>query len=278
MSQPLVTVVTVVTIWGLCIEGAEHAESNRRACAAPGEGTPTRDAGMAQRGAWRRRRRLPARRQLPLLLLLLAVLNVSDGIGAEGEGAGGATAEDGAGGTTPSPAAEPAAFTSTPAPEVPPVPTCADNCTKCSDRFAVPRHCLPPLLQRGARTFQRVHAHIRLQCLLRRVPALTPPLFHPTPPFCRPPSGPSPRSGSTFVTVKCFRNHVRGAAELKKTVGGSARLPEAMTMCRARAPGRTRFCPQTPPARRAPDFRPMMMISFYLRKRARCVERNAHSL
>jgi hypothetical protein len=147
---------------------------------------------MAQRGAWRWRRRFPALRQLQQFLLLLAVLTVSDGIGAEGEGAGGATAEDGASGTTPPTAAEPAAFTSTPAPEVPPVPTCADNCTKCSDRFAVPRHCLPPLLQRSARTFQRVHEDICLQCSLRRVPALTPPLLHPTPPFCRPQSGPSP--------------------------------------------------------------------------------------
>ena len=95
---------------------------------------------MAQRGAWRRRQRLTALR----LLMILAVLAVSDAIGAAGEGAGGAAAEDGAGGTTPPLAAEPAAITSTPAPEVPPVPTCADNCTKCSDRFAVPRHCPPP--------------------------------------------------------------------------------------------------------------------------------------
>lgn len=170
------------------------------------------DARMAQRGAWRRRRRLPALR----LLLLLAVLTISDAIGAEGDG--GATAEGDAGGTTPPPAAEPAAITSTPAPEVPPVPTCTDNCTKCSDRFAVPRHRLPPFCSVApAHSSACMSISVSSVCyggcqpLLLHILRLL---------FDDHRQGLRPRSGSTFVTVKCFRNHsTSDAAALPKNCG-----------------------------------------------------------
>ena len=50
---------------------------------------------------------------------------------------------------------------------------------------------------------------------------------------------------------------------LARLPAAGARLPVAMTGCCSRVSGPTRFCPQTPPARRAPVLRP--------RKRARSV-------